>query len=270
MGITNKLTRRHFHAWWGMRVLPSVHRRSGFIFPPVGGKRMRARWIEPYDEWSVIHDPVDDAAAPTPELVRLLCRAAEVALDVDLMDVAGRTDEPVARQEIQMWPGQHYRLLVALAQVTGARNVVEIGTAKGASALAFLSLRTVERVTTYDIAGWQTFPETLLRTTDFDSRLEQRLVDLMDAEAFDRNLDVLKESDLIFVDGPKSDGEFERILLDRIVSMPRSKPQLLVIDDVKVLPMVKLWARFPLPKIDASTFGHWSGTGLVQLEPTDR
>jgi hypothetical protein len=31
--------------------------------------------------------------------------------------------------------------------------------------------------------------------------------------------------------------------------------------------MVDLWRRIPYPKLDATSFGHWSGTGLVLVDP---
>ena len=46
-----------------------------------------------------------------------------------------------------------------------------------------------------------------------------------------------------------------------------TRRQLLVIDDVRVITMTELWRSFPIAKFDATSFGHWSGTGLAIREP---
>jgi hypothetical protein len=34
-------------------------------------------------------------------------------------------------------------------------------------------------------------------------------------------------------------------------------------DDTRVLNMIEIWRRLNRPKLDLTSFGHWSGTGLV-------
>jgi hypothetical protein len=41
---------------------------------------------------------------------------------------------------------------------------------------------------------------------------------------------------------------------------------LLVLDDIRLLPMVTLWEDLRLRKLDLTSFGHWSGTGIAQRE----
>ena len=202
------------------------------------------------------------SAGASPELVRLLCRAAERALDVDLSAVAARAVRDDEREEVVTWPGEHYRLLTALAEVREARAIVEIGTFTGASALSFLAVEGVERVTTYDVVAWDDLPPTLLRADDFGARLDQRLIDLSDDVAFAREASTLAAADLVFVDGPK-DGAFEHAFLPKLLSLPVEHEQLIVLDDVRVMPMLNLWRSLPLAKLDAGGLGHWSGTGLV-------
>ena len=34
-------------------------------------------------------------------------------------------------------------------------------------------------------------------------------------------------------------------------------------DDIRLLNMIEQWRALPRPKLDLTSFGHWSGTGLV-------
>ncbi len=270
MNWRQKLTRRHLRAYWRVRVLPTLEPRLGFLFPPLAGDRWQTQRAGTYGEWTVIHDPERDASRPSEELVRLLCAAATRAIDVDLGPVAARARRDGERTQIVTWPGHHYRLLAALVDELGAASVVEIGTYTGASALTFAARTTVRSVVTYDIVPWRRIDHVMLDDTDLVGAggvIEQRLADLQDPAVFEREAPVLESADLIFLDGPK-DEAFERSFIDQLLAMPRTRRQCLVIDDVKVNTMVDIWQCFPLPKIDASSVGHWSGTGLVLLEPT--
>ena len=39
----------------------------------------------------------------------------------------------------------------------------------------------------------------------------------------------------------------------------------LILDDIRVPEMFEVWRMIDSPKIDATTFGHWSGTGIVNI-----
>ena len=218
----------------------------------------------------MIHDPDRDASQPTDELVRLLCAAATRTIEVDLRTLADRARRDDERRQLLTWPGHHYRLLAGLADELAAVSVVEVGTYTGASALTFADRPGVRSVVTYDIVPWQQVDDAMFDEADFKINggcIEQRLADLQDPAVFAREAPVLEAADLIFLDGPK-DVSFERRFLELLLAMPRRKRQCLVIDDVRVNTMVDIWQRFPVPKIDAASLGHWSGTGLVLLEPT--
>jgi len=232
------------------------------MFPPSNGQR----WLGPvesiHSEWTAIFDPADDASQSSDELVGLALAAADVARRSDLTALSARASRPRERAEIQTWPGQHYRMLVGLAEVWQARTVVEVGTYAGTSALTFLEVASVERVTTFDLLAWPEFPFTLLGESDFGGRLEQRLGNLADPAIFEANADLLRDADLVFVDGPK-DGTFEYEFLPRLLALEPARPRLLVLDDVRVISMMRLWRQFPLQKLDIGSLGHWSGTGIA-------
>lgn len=239
-------------------------RIGAWFFPALRGDRTRADGLTgvKYSEWSIISQPKPDQEPPSTQLVTLVADAAMRALNVDLGTVANRAERDIERVEIPRWPGDHYRLLVGLAEAFGARRIVEIGTFTGASAITFLEAPSVEQVVTYDITPWSEIPGTLLRESDFGPKLEQRIADLSDPAIFDVESNRLVAADIIFMDGPK-DGVFEYRFLPWLLALPVTRPQLLILDDVKLLPMFKLWRDLPLGKIDASSLGHWSGTGLA-------
>jgi predicted O-methyltransferase YrrM len=245
------------------RLLDALRRRLlPLVFPPSKGRR----WIGPIDtihsEWTAIFDPAEDASGPSDELVRLAVAAAEIARTTNLDALSERASRERERTELPTWPGQHYRLLVGLAEAWQARAVVEVGTYAGSSALSFLLAAHVERVTTFDVVPWSAFPFTLLTESDFTGNLEQRLGDLADPATFEANAELLRDADMVFIDGPK-DTVFEYEFIPRLLALAPRRPRLLVLDDVRVISMMGLWRQFPLSKLDIGSLGHWSGTGIA-------
>jgi predicted O-methyltransferase YrrM len=179
------------------------------------------------------------------------------------VDRAAATRSPFAAF-VDIFPGEHYRLLAALTAVLRPTRIVEIGTYTGASALAFLGESGPDaQVVTYDILAWADIPGTLLRSSDFeDGRLQQRLANLADEDNWESELDVFRDADLVFMDGPK-DGVFEALMLKRLAALRDTANFVLVVDDIRFLEMLSAWADFPSPKLDATSFGHWSGTGMA-------
>lgn len=144
---------------------------------------------------------------------------------------------------------------------------VEIGTFTGASALTFLLSESVERVVTFDVTPWDQVEGSLFKSKDFGQRLEQRLGNVAHDDVFTRARSTLQNADIIFVDAPK-DGVFEYLFLPKLLALPVGKRQLIILDDVRLMPMVSLWRSVPLPKLDIGSFGHYSGTGiLIRTEP---
>ena len=69
---------------------------------------------------------------------------------------------------------------------------------------------------------------------------------------------------LIFLDGPKN-GRFEGQLLQHLTGLEPLPGRLLVVDDIRFVNMIDFWTSIASPKLDLTSFGHWSGTGLVDL-----
>lgn len=212
--------------------------------------------------WTVMMSQEDQHPHSNDRLLDLALAAAQVARRTDLTWLRDRsaTEE---RDFVNHWPGEHYRLLAACVEHLKPRLVVEIGTFNGLSALAMKSrLPAGGRVVTYDIAPWTTFRGTALMAEDFDGQLEQRLGDLSEPDFFAAQVDTLDAADLVLLDGPK-DGRFEPTFLERYLPIFDGRDTVLVIDDTRFINMIQLWRDLPYPKLDITSFGHWTGTGLV-------
>ena len=164
-----------------------------------------------------------------------------------------------------VFPGEHYRLLAALVKSCQAKEVIDIGTYTGMSSRVFLDASPHARVTTFDVIPWDKF-DSHLDAKDFASgRLRQYLSDLSDPVICEESNALLSSADIIFCDAPK-DGKFEyQFLLNLSKSILTAKPRLLVLDDIQFLNMKNASSGIRSPKFDATSFGHWSGTGIVDI-----
>jgi len=162
--------------------------------------------------------------------------------------------------------GEHYALLPMIAQELNALSIIEIGTFQGCSSKSLL-LNTSATIETFDIKPWYEHKPSFLSAHDFSGgRLVQHIADLSDPVLFDKYSNLLLNSDIVFIDGPKNyafERTFLRLLFDNIDD--NSRLRFLIIDDVLVSTMVDIWHSIPYPKIIFNQIGHWSGTGLVCL-----
>lgn len=211
-------------------------------------------------ELSAVLSADDTHGQPSRRLLELSSTLIAQASQTQLSSVRERG----APEWIDVWPGEHYRLLRTLIDLIQPLLTIEIGTFSGLSALAMLSgLQPGQRLVTFDIVPWQEMRGTYLRDSDFtDGRLSQELGDLGDPETFQRHAELLSRADMIFVDGPK-DGMFEQRLLDNLAHLSLRPQVLIVFDDVRLWNMLPIWRRMERPKIDITSFGHFTGTGLI-------
>lgn len=216
-------------------------------------------------EYSVIASADDDGARPTAALIDVALRAIHGARAVSLAAIQARTASPI--DLLNLWPGEHYRLLASLGQVVQPRRIVEIGTGAGGSALSLLQTLPADgTLVTFDIVPWRMAPQGVLQESDFaDGRLRQHAEDLSDPAVLARHQATLEEADLVYLDAAK-DGMLEQRLLDALERLTFRKPLLLVLDDIRVWNMIKVWRNIRRPKLDLTSFGHWTGTGLVEWQ----
>ncbi|RFC45150.1 MAG: putative O-methyltransferase YrrM [Verrucomicrobia bacterium] len=212
----------------------------------------------------------DQGGAPTKTLVQKVLDAVQCAKDVDLSAITARLrKEPLFSPKEplypEIWPGEHYKLLAGFVESMRPRKVVEVGTYQGLSALALLArLPVASQLLTLDIVPWDEMRPTFLQETDFsDGRLRQVLGDLSQREFFAQFAPELSSCELLFIDAPKN-VVFERTLLEFLETIPTSPNLLVVFDDIRQWNMLSIWRGIRRPKMDLTSFGHWSGTGVVE------
>ena len=203
----------------------------------------------------------DDHGAPTDQLFDVALAAIQHARTEDLSEIAARM--PAGERWPDIWPGEHYKLLAGLVHVLKPAIVIEIGTYQGLSALTLAKrLPAGSTLHTFDIMPYSKIPGCVFRESDFDGRIKTVVADLTAAGVFDTHRALFESADLIFVDAAK-DGVMEQTFLDRFETVRFRKPPLVVFDDIRVWNMLKIWRGVRRPKLDLTSFGHWSGTGII-------
>ena len=122
------------------------------------------------------------------------------------------------------------------------------------------------KVITYDIKRWDQWNEgTVLIKDDFDGgRLTQYQCDLSKENLWEQHRTLFEQSQFIMLDGPKDD-TFENFMLNCMSSCTFKKPTYLFMDDIKFENQLANWRRIQSPKIDLTSFGHFSGSGFVNI-----
>lgn len=222
---------------------------------------VRARHVEV----SAIASLDDEPAQPSPRLLDIAERAIPIARQTSMDALSARIRSGPKWPNV--WPGEHYKLLAALVKVVGARRVIEIGTYQGLGCLALLqSLPADGAITTFDIVPYQEIDGHAFRPEDFaDGRLTQVVADITLENDFAQHAPSLRDAELVFVDAAK-DGHQERIFLKRFEEVGFRHGPIVVFDDVRVYNMLQIWRDIRRPKLDITSFGHWSGTGLVDYD----
>lgn len=217
-----------------------------------------------HQEYSTILSAHDETSKPTSSLISISLKAIEHAMKIDFTNICKRLDKEPYYPNI--WPGEHYKLLAGFIKALNPKTVIEIGTATGLSALCLKQEMSKDsKIYTYDIFSWKDDPSTHLTNDDFlDNRLIQYVEDLSNIETFNKHKTLLENSDLIFIDATH-DGQLEKKLLDLLKTCSFKNRLYIIFDDIRVWTMIKMWREIFYPKLDLTSFGHWSGTGIVEL-----
>jgi predicted O-methyltransferase YrrM len=208
---------------------------------------------------SVIIAP--DSSSQQSQLIEIALKAVTFAMGNRIKESPSMPNDG---RRYNIYPGEHYRLLAALVKVLEPSHIVEIGTHTGMGTKALLAGSQTATITTYDLIPWVKFDSHLDRDNFDSGRVFQVLADLSNPELFKQSEDTLNKSDLLFIDGPK-DGKFENSFLKNLTQLPPKKGQILIIDDIRFVNMIDVWEGISSPKLDLTSFGHWSGTGLVDI-----
>ncbi len=214
-------------------------------------------------EYSTISSMDDQPGSPNERLFEISLAAIDHARGVDLRGVSQRMKAPPYYPDV--WPGEHYKLLCGLIHAVKPRRVIEIGTFQGLSALAMLqALPPTSDLITLDVVPWAQIPTTVLKESDFaDGRLTQVIADVSVRSAFDAFSPSFNSCDLLFIDAPKN-VIFERTLLSYLESAGLPAGALVVFDDIRQWNMLRIWHDIGRPKLDLTSFGHWTGTGIIE------
>jgi predicted O-methyltransferase YrrM len=164
----------------------------------------------------------------------------------------------------EQFPGEHYHLLTAICRLLMPTTVWEFGTDTGMSTVALLEgVDPGARIYTVDIDSWKSKQGPWLIADDFSSgQVTQVVSDMKAPDLFERYRDNMAGAELVFVDGPK-DGFTEAAFLTLLATVPFRRHPIIVFDDIRLMNMLRTWRSIQHPKMDLTSFGHWSGTGLV-------
>lgn len=216
-------------------------------------------------EVSMVASMHDESAMPTPWLLDVCLRSAEEARNANLADVSQRIKDGPDYPGI--WPGEHYKLLAGFVKYIKPEVVIEIGTFRGIGTLALARyLPETGMIATFDPVPWDKVATTLLRQSDFSDRFVQFNDDLSDMRAVEKNAELLRSADIIFIDAAK-DGVMERHFIKNLKSLGLKRDAIVIFDDIRLWNMLDIWRSIDFPKLDLTSFGHWSGTGVVQWNP---
>ena len=240
---------------------------------------------------SLLLSAVDDRYnKPSKRIIDMASWATKQAYAVELQARHARQRDRVMEQAYKTWPGEHYALLKTLASRDDINVIVEIGTHIGMGALAFaegLKLKSEESlkgaaVHTFDIIPWDHHAlqnRTWFEKSDFSKYgglIRQHISNIAEVSEALKYADILRSADLIFLDGAKN-GKDEEMFLNNLADLDlcRSKDgtsvynsankrgPLVLVDDIRVPNMLATWRGITLAKMDITSLGHWSGTGII-------
>jgi hypothetical protein len=239
------------------RLLPPTYRHPD---PPVAAAQSAPSFLL----------SVDDDVRPTARLVRLALDAIEAAMErVSFSDQLPRPNLP---PQFDTWPGENYRLLAAMVMVLEPKCVVEIGTRTGLATVALKQhLPPGSRLDSFSPHPWN-IPGTVLTPQDLnEGRLAHHVVDLADPATFARHSELLAGTDFLYVAPPPDPSPQHP---DAPAPMPavlahlrdlefRSRP-IIFVDDTRLWHMLAAQRHLPWPKLDLTSFGHWTGATIFE------
>lgn len=151
---------------------------------------------------------------------------------------------------------EHYKLLAYLSTVISSKKIIDIGTYFGFSATAF-AYNKDKQIISYDIYDWIPDDKTTVKSLD---NVQLKVMNCL------YDIDNIIDTDLIMIDIDHN-GNNELDILNAL--RKANYKGLVLLDDIGLNDeMVKLWNDIPEKKIDVSSVGHWSRSGLIIFDPT--
>lgn len=167
-------------------------------------------------------------------------------------------------------PGkEHYWLLASLSMQLSNKTIIELGTHTGNSAYMLSygnrKLANNNKIITFDIIDK---PKSLIDPIHVEYRIEN----IFDPLTRNKNREILLQSDIIFIDIDPHEGLLEYDMYTWLKE--NDYMGIIIFDDIHLGPghmgvysgssMIDFWNKVdPQFKIELTSVGHWSGTGLV-------
>jgi len=147
---------------------------------------------------------------------------------------------------------EHYKLIAYLSKFT-ENQIIDIGTYFGFSALA--SSLYNKPVTTYDVCDW--FPEDeKIITARNNKNIIFKLMDCCN------DMEEIVKSDIVLLDIDPHSGEQELVIMKALKDV--GFQGIIMLDDIHLNEkMDEFWNGIEEKKIDVTSVGHFSGTGIV-------
>lgn len=203
----------------------------------------------------------DGDVGPTESMFNLMCMASAEAMRTPINHAK---PSPESRF-LNVYPSEHYRLLKAMVKIMRPTIAVDIGSGSGLNVVSLFEGNDSTIIHSFDTAPVEVYGTNLTQEHLISDRHTHHEADLSFEKVFQENLGLLEPAQIIILDGPK-DGRTERFILDKMTRFSKSgADRFLIIDDIRVPVMIELWCSIASPKIDMTSFGHWSGTGIVDI-----
>ena len=170
--------------------------------------------------------------------------------NIDLFPYSQKINSLEYQQYFMSKSGQeHYRLLAHISQTNDLVDILDVGTLKGCSALAF-SVNSKNKVRSFNVLN-----ELDLNYTPLNAEF------IIDNVLNGNYNSVILGSKYIMLD-TYHDGTFEKEFYDYLISI--NYKGYLLLDDIHLnFEMKRFWDSITKEKYDISNLGHITGTGLV-------
>ena len=170
--------------------------------------------------------------------------------NIDLFPYSQKINSLEYQQYFMSKSGQeHYRLLAHISQTNDLVDILDVGTLKGCSALAF-SVNSKNKVRSFNVLN-----QFDLNYTPLNSEF------IIDNVLNGNYNSVILGSKYIMLD-TYHDGTFEKEFYDYLISI--NYKGYLLLDDIHLnFEMERFWGSITKEKYDISNLGHITGTGLV-------
>jgi hypothetical protein len=173
--------------------------------------------------------------------------------NIDLFPYSQKINSLEYQQYFMSKSGQeHYRLLAHISQNDDLVDILDVGTLKGCSALAF-SVNSKNKVRSFNVGN------------EFDLNYTPLNAEFIIDNVLNGNYNsVILGSKYIMLD-TYHDGTFEKEFYDHLVSI--NYKGYLLLDDIHLnFEMERFWGSITKEKYDITNIGHSTGTGVVYFK----